>query len=93
MACVLDAELQGHHVNLLGCVTLMSRHQTTSGGAHSAVPENSCDYGEVTLGGCAGAGSGQPVLPKLHYVTEMYSEEDAGDLRISEKSSFGLTGT
>lgn len=48
---------------------------------------------EVTLGGCAGADSGQLGLPKLHYVGEMYSEEDAGDLRISEKSSFELTGT
>lgn len=93
MACVLDAELQGHHVNLLGCITLMSRHQTKGEGAPSAVPGNSCDCAEVTLGGCAGADSGQLVLPKLHYMGEMYSEDDAGDLRISEKSSFGLTGT
>lgn len=49
-------------------------------------------WGGHTRGLCR-SDSGQPVLPKLHYVAEMYSEEDAGDLRISEKSSFGLTGT
>lgn len=37
---------------------------------HRAVPGNSCV--DVTLGGQAGAGSGQPGLPKLHYVGKMY---------------------
>lgn len=53
------------------------RRQTDGGGgwavALGAVPGNSCDCVEVTLGDRAGAGSGQPELPKLHYVGKMYS--------------------
>lgn len=91
MTCVLDAELQGHHVNLLG-----SHHPGWGGHGgetHSTVPENSCDCMEVTLGDREGADSGQSLLPKLHYVGKMHPEADAEDLRISEKSSFGLTET
>lgn len=42
------------------------------GGPQSAVPGNICDCVEVTLGGQAGAGNGQPGPPKLHYVEKMY---------------------
>lgn len=61
------------------------------GTPHRAVPGNS--YVDVTLRGQAGGGSGQPGLPKLHYVGKCTRWQDAKHLRIGEKSSFGVTGT
>lgn len=92
MACVLDAELQGHHVNLLGSHRPLMGRQTGDGGgttvlgaavtawrSHSRTRQEPA----VTSQGC----------PNFIMWGKCTQWQDAEDLRIGEKSSFGLTGT
>ena len=92
MACVLDAELQGHHVNLLGSHCPPMGRQTGDGGATTVLGaavtawrsrSGTRQEPAVTSQGC----------PNFIMWGKCTQWQDAEGLRIGEKSSFGLRGT